>query len=46
MATNESLVIKPVLDSDHIGEQYSTFERTYTLKALTSEEGSLDIKFF
>ena len=43
---DSSLVIKPILDGDHTGEQYSTSERTDTLKALTSEEGSLDRKHF
>ena len=28
--TDSSLVIKPVLDGDHTGEQYSTNGRTYT----------------
>ena len=46
MVTSENLVSKPVLDGDHTGEQYSTSERTYTLKALISEEGSLDRKHF
>ena len=36
--TDSSLVIKPVLDGDHTGVQYSTNGRTYTLKALTSDE--------
>ena len=31
--TEFSLVIKPVLEGDHTGEQYSTNERTHTLKA-------------
>ena len=40
--TDSSLVIKPVLEGDHTGEQYSTNGRTYTLKALTSDEVSFD----
>ena len=46
MATSERLIIKPGLDGDHTGEQYWTSERKYTLKALTSEEGSLDRQHF
>ena len=42
--TDSSLVIKPIFDGDRTGEQYSTSEHTYTLKALTSEEGFLDRK--
>ena len=44
--TDSSLVIKPVLEGDHTGEQYSTNGRTYTLKALTSDEVSFDRKLF
>ena len=42
--TDSSLVIKPVLEGDHTCEQYSTNGRTYTLKALTSDEVSYDRK--
>ena len=44
--TDSSLVIKPVLEGDYTGGQYSTNERTYTLKALTSDEVSLDRQHF
>ena len=44
--TDSSLVIKPVLEDDHTGEQYSTNGYTYILKALTSEEVSFDRKHF
>ena len=44
--TDSSLVIKPVLEGDHTGDQYSTNGRTYTLKALTSDEVSFDRKHF
>ena len=44
--TDSSLIIKPVLDGDHTDEQYSTNGRTYTLKALTSDEVSFDRKHF
>ena len=44
--TDSSLVIKLVFEGDHTGEQYSTNERTYTLKALISDEVSLDRKHF
>ena len=46
MATSGNLIIKPVLKRDHTGELYLTGERTYTLKALRSEEGFVDIKHF
>ena len=42
----DSIVIKPVLEDDHTGEQYSTNGRTYILKALTSDEVSFDRKTF
>ena len=44
--TDSSLVIKPALEDDHTGEQYSTNGRTYTLKALTSDQVSFDRKHF
>ena len=44
--TDSSLVIKPVLKGYHTGEQYSTNGRTYTLKALTSDEVFFDSKHF
>ena len=44
--TGSSLVIKPVFEGDHTGEQYSINWRTYTLKALTSDEVSFDRKHF
>ena len=44
--TDSSLVIKPVLKGDQTGEQYSTNGRTYTLKALTSDEAFFDRKHF
>ena len=43
---DSSLVIKPVLEGDQTGEQYSTNGRTYILKALTSDEVSFDRKHF
>ena len=44
--TNSSLVIKPVLEGNHTGEQYSTNWRTYTSKALTGDEVSFDRKHY
>ena len=36
--TDSSSIIKPVLEDDQTGEQYSINVRTYTLKDLTSDE--------
>ena len=35
--TDFGLVIKPVLEGDHTGEQYSTNGRTYTLQVFNKQ---------